>query len=118
MADTSDVSAQSEDLLISAENIWIYFSLLLLLNIPLWVSQQPLHGASPESRWFFPFFIMGEFIYAENTVFARLPTGQYNKRFILNIISLKFHHRTQGFLLCSPPVAMKVSALSFFFYRT
>ena len=69
----------------------------------------------------FAFFIMAEFIYAENTVFTRLPAGQYNKRFILNSISLKFHHRRQGFLLCfffflfSPSVAMKVSALSFFF---
>lgn len=48
----------------------------------------------------FSFFIMGEFISAENTVFTRLPAGQYNKRFILNSISLKFHHRRQGFLLC------------------
>lgn len=97
MANTSDVSAQSEDL-ISAGNIWTYFSLLLLLTMPLWISQQPLRGASPESRHFPPLFIMGEFIYAENTVFTRLPAGQYNKRFILNSISLKFHHRRQVFL--------------------
>lgn len=45
----------------------------------------------------FSIFIMGEFIYAENTVFTRLPAGQYNKRFILNSISLKFHHRRQDF---------------------
>lgn len=92
--------------------------MLLLLNIPLWVSQQPLHGASSESR-LFSFFIMGEFIYAENTVFTRLPAGQYNKRFIPNSISLKFHHRRQSFLLCCvvffpPSAAMKVSALSSF----
>lgn len=49
------VSAQSGDLLISAGNFWTCF-LLLLLNIPLWVSQQPLHGASPESRHFFLFY--------------------------------------------------------------
>lgn len=72
----------------------------------------------------FSFFIMGEFISAENTVFTRLPAGQYNKRFILNSISLKFHHRRQGFLLClflllfSPSVAMKVCALSFFFSQS
>lgn len=70
----------------------------------------------------FSFFIMGEFVSAENSVFTRLPAGQYNKRFILNSISLKFHHRRQGFLLClflllfSPSVAMKVSALGLFFF--
>lgn len=47
----------------------------------------------------FPYFIIEEFIYAENTVFTRLPAGQCNKRFILNSISLKFHHRRQVFLL-------------------
>lgn len=98
VANTSDVSAHSEDL-ISAGNIWAYSYLLLLLNIPSGYLSS--HYTEPVLKAdIFSYFIMGEFIYAENTVFTRLPAGQYNKRFILNSISVKFHHRRRGFLLC------------------